>query len=153
MCTVSILASPYIYVAMSREKIFFERFGQVSAVTGAPVLALLLQGGLTVMYVWIGSIEELVNSVVFVEWIFHGLVAYGLIRLRALHPELPRPFRSPAFPLMPLLYGLTATAVVLGVVYSSIAADQERTTLRGLVVVAIGLVVYPLWVRFFRRVR
>lgn len=147
VCTVTTLVTPWIYVAMARDGSFFESFGRLHPRTGAPVLALCLQCAMAVVYVLVGDVNFLVDSVVFVEWIFHAAVAWGLIALRRRRPDLPRPFRSPAWPLMPALYLLAAVFVVGGNLWRS----DVRTTGTGLGVVALGLVVHPLWRRYFER--
>lgn len=146
---VTALLSPWLYVALAREGDFFRGFGRLNARTGAPVLALLFQCALTTLYVWLVDPNDLVSSVVFVEWIFHGLVAYGLIRLRRTRPELPRPFRSLAFPLFPALYLIAAIGVVVG----ALAQAEARLTLTGIGVVAVGLAVDVARGRLARRAR
>ena len=91
---VTLIATPGVYVAMSREGLFFESFGQLSARTGAPVAGLLCQASVGLGYLFLADAEFLVDSVVFVEWLFHVLIAFGLLWLRRHRADLPRPFRS-----------------------------------------------------------
>ena len=60
------------------------------------------------------DVGKLTESVVFAEWVFHGLTAWGLIRLRMRRPELPRPYRSLAFPLAPAIYLIVRSASSAG---------------------------------------
>jgi amino acid transporter len=83
VCVVTILTSPWLFVAMAREGLFFRRFERLSPRTGAPVAALLVQLGLALGYWLWGEAGQIVDAVVFVEWIFHGLVAVAFLRLRA----------------------------------------------------------------------
>lgn len=164
VCAVVIIVSPGIYVAMARDGLFFASFGRQHPRTGAPVLALLAQAFLAAGYllwshldVFVTFTEEekktrmdadaLTGSVVFAEWIFHGLVALGLILIRARRPELPRPFRSPLWPAAPVLYLVTAAAVVLGNLWIS---DARQTGI-GCAVLLIGALVYWPWRRMFAR--
>jgi APA family basic amino acid/polyamine antiporter len=149
VCTVTIIGTPWLYVAMAREGMFFERFGALHPKTGAPIAGLAAQAVFCLAYWFWGRAEVLVNSVVFVEWIFHALVAVGLMRLRALRPELPRPFRSFAYPLAPLLYVLIACGVVLG----NVVEANVRDTVIGLSVLLLGALVYPLWRRLMEQRR
>ncbi|MFT7667404.1 MAG: APA family basic amino acid/polyamine antiporter [Planctomycetota bacterium] len=147
VCTVTVITTPWLYVAMAREKLFFKGFAKLHPRTGAPVLGLFLQCILALGYMLFGDTNFLVDSVVFVEWIFHVLIAFGLLWIRAKRPELPRPFRSFAYPLMPLIYGLFATGLVIGVIWQADAAK----TLTGLAVFASGALVYPFWQRMITR--
>jgi len=143
VCTVNILTGPWLYVAMAREKLFFAAIGRLHPVRGVPVNALLLQAVLIIVYVTTRTLQDLVDAVVFVEWLFHGLAALALLRLRRLRPELPRPFRSPLYPLAPLVYIVAALLVVGGTLWQS----EPRITLTGLGIVALGALVYRPWRR------
>jgi APA family basic amino acid/polyamine antiporter len=138
---VTIVATPWLYVAMAKERLFFARFEKVHPRTGAPIAALVVQGAMVLAYWTWGHADVLVDSVVFVEWIFHALVAVALIRLRANRADLPRPFRSPFYPLAPVLYVLFALAVVLGTLLQANVRDMWI----GLSVLALGGIVYRPW--------
>jgi APA family basic amino acid/polyamine antiporter len=146
VCIVTLVATPWLYVAMAREGLFFARFAEVHPKTGAPIAALLIQGGLALAYWFWGQADLLVDSVVFVEWIFHLLVAVALLRLRARRPDLPRPFASPLYPLAPVLYALLAAAVVAG----TLAQAEPKTSAIGLGVLAVAAAVYLPWRRLVR---
>lgn len=141
VCAVTIIASPWLYVAMARERLFFESFGRLHPVTGAPMRALTIQAIVTLVYLFVRELSFLVDSVVFVEWFFHGLVALALIRLRKVRPELPRPFRSPLFPLAPVLYAVTALLIVSGTLWQA----SWDLKLSGLGTIALGVLVYRPW--------
>ncbi|MAF64204.1 MAG: hypothetical protein CMJ84_00910 [Planctomycetes bacterium] len=141
--TVTVIASPWVYVAMAREGLFFRRFARLQHRTGAPVEALCLQALLAFAYVFVGDTDALVNSVVFVEWIFHGLAAAGLLFLFRRRADLARPYASPAFPLFPLVYLLAACMVVVG----NLLQNDARLSWIGLAVVGSGWGAYALWTR------
>ena len=122
VCAVTIIATPWMYVAMAREGLFFARFARLNEKTGAPILALAVQAALCLAYWFWGQAgaarvallpkdsiearsiltpEVLTSAVVYIEWVFHACVALALLRLRATRPNLPRPFRSPLYPLAP----------------------------------------------------
>lgn len=137
----TLISTPGIYVAMARQGLFFESAGRVHARTGAPVRALLVQAAVCCAYLtWTSDVKgQLGDSVVFAEWIFHGLCALALLRLAPAAPG--RPFRSPLFPLFPVLYALIASGVVVGNLTSS---DPSVTSL-GVGVLALGAVAYGAW--------
>ena len=166
VCAVTLIATPWMYVAMAREGLFFARFAALSPRTGAPIAALVVQAALCLAYwAWgqagvvaharlspaeaatstIVTPEVLTSSTVYVEWIFHALVALALLRLRRARPDLPRPFRSFAYPLAPLGYFAFACAVVLG----NLAQANVRDTAIGLTLLAAGAAIYLPWRRYF----
>jgi APA family basic amino acid/polyamine antiporter len=141
VCAVNVIAAPWLYVAMAREKLFFATIGRVHPGRGVPVNALLLQAALVLVYYFSSKLQDLVVSVVFIEWIFHGLAALALMRLRYRHPELPRPFRSPLYPLAPLVYAATAVLIVIGTLWQ----EDRSVTWTGLSLLALGALIYRPW--------
>jgi APA family basic amino acid/polyamine antiporter len=140
ICAVNIITTPWLYVAMAREGLFFRAVGELDERTGVPRRALLLQGAITCVYL-LAPLAFLVDSVVFVEWVFHLLAAWGLMRLRTRMPDLPRPFRSPLFPLAPLVYLATALLVVGGTLYEA----EPAVKYTGIAVLVVGALVYRPW--------
>ena len=138
---VNVMTTPWMYVAMSREGLFFQRFGRLSR-RGAPAAALGIQALIVSLY-YVRELSDLVDSVVLVEWIFHGLVALALLSLRKKRPELPRPFRSLAYPLAPVVYGLAAMVIVVSNLW-----QKPGDFLMGLGIVLAGAPVYRLWRRW-----
>lgn len=141
ICFAIILATPGLYVAMAEEGLFFRALGRTNASTGAPTAALLLQGVLAIGYFLWGQASLLTDAVVFAEWIFHALAGLALLSLRATRPDLPRPFRSPLYPLFPLIYSGLALAVLVG----TLVENDWVVTRLGLGVLAVGAVLYLPW--------
>ncbi len=159
VCVVTLLTSPWLYVAMARERLFFESFGRLRPRTGAPALALVVQLVLALAY-WIwGGAELLVDSVVFVEWIFHGLVAVALLRLRN-RPGVTWPFRSRFGAWAAWVYLATAIAIVAGNlaqidVNAIVAGNFEEANLRAFAIggglLLLGAVIYRPWRNLVQR--
>lgn len=147
VCAAIVMATPGLYVAMARERLFLASFGRLHSRTGAPVAALLCQCAVALVYFHWRQAGRLADAVVFAEWIFHTLAGLALLRLRATRPDLPRPYRSAAYPLFPLLYTLAAAGVVLGTL---IQTDLGITGV-GLGVLGVGALVYTPWRRWMDR--
>lgn len=155
---VTILVCPDLYVAMAQSRLFFRRFERRHARSGVPRLAVITQTALALLYlVWAHAEtlfglendearmnpDKLLSALVFAEWIFQGLAASALLRLRAKRPELPRPFKMPLWPLPTLLYlGAAIFVVVLNL--GSAAARPEL----GLGVLGAGMLAFLAWRRF-----
>ena len=142
---VTVVATPWIYVAMAQEKLFFARFEKLNARTGAPTLGLLLQLALTATYLLTlrnEVIDVLTGSVVFVEWIFHALVAFAVFKLG----KQSLAGTGTATRIGALLYLMFALLVVAGTL---LLADGEDINL-GLVVIAIGAIIYWPWAKWMR---
>jgi len=69
--------------------------------------------------------------------IFYILTIAGVFRLRSKRPDLPRPYKTFGYPLIPALY-IVMAAVVLYMLF----AYRASTTWPGLVIVLLGLPLY-----------
>jgi APA family basic amino acid/polyamine antiporter len=111
--------------------------------------ATLPKEGLTGPYLWREILarlrdksvfELLTNFVVFASAVFDGLCVLGVMLLRRKHPEWPRPYRVPFYPLLPVLFLIFyigfLVLVFLGAPFEALA---------GLVLVGLGLPVHFLW--------
>jgi APA family basic amino acid/polyamine antiporter len=79
----------------------------------------------------LGDLAELTNMGTLGAFV---VVCLGVIMLRRTHPELPRPFKTPFSPLIPLLGVISCSYLML---------NLQRTTWIAFVVWnAIGLVIY-----------
>ena len=86
--------------------------------------------------------DKLTNFAIFGGLVFYALVVAAVLRLRATHPELPRPYRTWGYPWTPLLY-LGGSAGVL----VSMLLQNWRETLVGSLLILGGLTYYALVVR------
>src|SRR5678815_4164353 len=134
------LTAPRLYFAMARDGVFFERLARISPTRGTPVAAIVSLAAWSAVLALSGTFEQLLTYVVFAGWIFYGLGALAVfpLRRRAANGELP--FRTPGYPLTPLLFAVSAAMLVLNTM-------KERPTqaLAGLGVVLLGTPVFYLW--------
>jgi len=79
----------------------------------------------------------LTNFVIFTVSIFYLLTALAVIVLRLRRPDLPRPYKTPGYPLVPWAYSI----VYLWFLYQ-IYSSQPLETHAGLVLIALGIPVY-----------
>ncbi len=77
-----ILTAPRVYYAMARDGLFFQSVGWVSPKTGAPVVAILVQGVAATVIALSGRYEQILNYVVSVDFISFGMTAASLFVFR-----------------------------------------------------------------------
>jgi APA family basic amino acid/polyamine antiporter len=133
-----ILAGPRAYYQMAKDGLFIDRVSRVHPKWRTPVEALLFQGlwsGFLVLF--IGGFSQLFTYVIFGGWIFYALAVASVIAIRRKEPNLPRPYRVPGYPVVPLLFVATAGAIVVNTL---IATPKESTI--GLAFIALGIPVY-----------
>jgi APA family basic amino acid/polyamine antiporter len=135
------LTMPRVYFAMARDGVFFRQLGEIHPTYGTPAAAVVGGGVVAAVLAMLGSFEQLLNYVVFVGWIFYALGAASIFVFRRTLPDAPRPFRVPGYPWTPILFILSAAAIVL----NTIVSQPLRQTVMGLGVVALGLPAYWFW--------
>ncbi len=134
------LTASRVYYAMANDGVFFRRLGEVHARFGTPALAIAWSSLLAIAMAATGTFEQLLTYVVFAGWIFYALGAAGIFVYRRRHPDWLRPFRVPGYPFTPLLFILSALAIVLNTVIS-----QPARALFGIGVVLLGAPAFFFW--------
>jgi APA family basic amino acid/polyamine antiporter len=131
---VLLLAQPRILFAMSRDGLLPQRLARVHPRFGTPHVTTIATGlivAAAAAFTPIDVSSELSSIGTLFAFI---VVCAGVIVLRYTRPELPRPFRTPLFPVLPAA-GIVACAVLM--------ANLPWTAWERLVIwLAIGLLVY-----------
>lgn len=138
----SILMPARLFYAMARDGLFFKAAAVIHPRYKTPSVAILLQGGWSMLLVWSGSFDQLTDMLVFASFIFYGATAFGVVLLRHKLPHQPRPYRVIGYPVVPLFF---TTCCALLVVMTLI--NQPREALTGLALIATGLPFYWVWRR------
>ncbi|KAL5489909.1 hypothetical protein ACEPAI_4741 [Sanghuangporus weigelae] len=87
-------AARLIYVA-GNEGYLPRAFGRLHSTRKTPVNAMLLQAGITTVFIILGGgFRRLINFAVVASWAFYFLTVLGLVVLRIKEPELPRPYKT-----------------------------------------------------------
>ena len=147
-----ILAGARAYYAMGRDGVFFKRTGTLNT-HNVPAWGLILQGIWTAILVLprtynpstgaYGNLYgDLLDYVISAALIFYILTIAALFRLRRTMPTADRPYRAFGYPIVPALY-IAGAATVLAVLF----AYKTSMTLRGLVIILLGVPAYLLWTR------
>ena len=128
-----ILSGARVIWALAADGLFFRAAAPLNA-AGVPGRALAFQAAWTLVLVASGTYGELLRYVVSVEFLILILLVVAVPVLRRKRPELPRPFRAPAWPLTGGLFAVVAGALVV-----LLALGSPRTTWPGLVLVLLGV--------------
>jgi APA family basic amino acid/polyamine antiporter len=141
-----ILVSPRVYRTMAADGLFFPGLARLHPRYRTPAAAILFQGGWAVILTLTGRYGDLLDYVVFGDWIFFAATASTLFYFRArerrgLEPADLR-FRMPGYPAGPILFILAALYVVVGSVYSNPA-----NAIKGTALMALGVPVFLYWDR------
>jgi APA family basic amino acid/polyamine antiporter len=134
------LTAPRLYYAMARDGVFFQRLAEVSPRFGTPAVAIVASSVWAMLLAATGTFEQLLTYVVFISWAFFALAAMAIFTYRRREPNAHRPFRTPGYPVTPVLFIVSAVAIVLNTVVT-----QPQRGLIGLGGVALGIPVYYFW--------
>jgi APA family basic amino acid/polyamine antiporter len=140
-----ILMNARVPFAMARDGLFFKRLGELNPTSRVPVAAIWTQAIWACVLALSGTFDQITTSVIFALWIFFALVGASLFVLRRKVPAAPRRYRTPGYPVVPILFVLVAVWLVI----SSVKAYPVESAV-GLVLIALGLPFY-LYFQIMRR--
>jgi APA family basic amino acid/polyamine antiporter len=141
-CNGMILSGARVYYTMARHGLFFRRAGTLDVKRHTPVFALVIQGVWTALLTLSGQYNDLLDYVIFAVLLFYILTIAGLFRLRRTRPEMERPYRAIGYPVLPAVYIAMALLIEF-----YLLVNKPTFTVRGLILVLLGVPVYFLWRR------
>lgn len=136
----SILTGPRIFFGMAEQKLFFPALARVSPKYKTPSVAIWLTTALGILYVLQNDFAALADRFVLGSWPFYALAVAGVFALRRKKPELPRPYLTWGYPVVPGLFLLAS----LGMVANAIITHPAENGVTFGIILA-GLPVYGLW--------
>ena len=136
----SLLSGARVPYAMARDGLFFRVTGVVHPKFRTPSGALVFQGVLASIMALTGTFEELTSLFVFAAWIFYALSVVAMFRLRRIRPDLPRPYRTWGYPIVPGLFVAGALALTV-----NILIERPVRSSIGLALILSGLLFYRVW--------
>ena len=142
---VMLMGQPRIFFAMSRDGLLPPLFGKVHPRYQTPYVATIITGIVAAVIAGtfpIGLLGELVSIGTLLAFV---IVCGGILVLRKNRPELPRPFRTPWVPFVPIM----GILVCMGMM----AFLPLDTWLRLAIWMALGLAIYFFYGRHHSRVR
>jgi len=104
----SILTGSRVPYAAARQGYFFRGIAQVNVKYHTPGVSIVALCAWSALVVLSGTYNQLFTYVIFASWIFYGMTAAAVIVLRIKRPDLPRPYRTLGYPVVPILFVLVA---------------------------------------------
>jgi APA family basic amino acid/polyamine antiporter len=136
---VQLLGQSRIFFAMSRDRLLPDVFGRVHPRFRTPHLSTMIIGAVVALgagFLPLSVLSELVSMGTLLAFV---LVCLGILVLRRTAPDIPRPFRTPGYPWVPIL-GIASCLLQMLVL-------PGTTWLRLAIWLVAGLVIYAAYGR------
>ncbi len=140
-----ILSAPRMLQAMAADGLFFRFASRLHPTYRTPTGGILIQAAWAVALALSGTYGQLLDYVVFGDWIFFGLIVAAVFPYRrrdAATGVTSNVFRMPGYPILPALFVTIAAYVVISAIWSN-----PRNALLGAVLIALGVPAFLFWRR------
>ena len=134
-----VLMGPRVYYQMAQDKLFFGWAAHLHPVYQTPDRAIILQGAIASVLVATGSYRTLFTRVIYTEWVFFALAAFGIILMRR-RPGYAPAWKMPLVPIAPILFVIVSLLIVA----NQIRSNWQNAAV-GLAIVATGFPAYYFW--------
>jgi amino acid transporter len=137
-----LMAIPRVFWAMADDGLFFRFVAAVHPRYRTPHMAITATAVLSVVYLALQTFEQLIEAFILASLPFWALSVASVFVFRRRRPEAPRVYRTPGYPVVPLLF----VAAMVMLVANSLAAHPEATV-TSLGAVLAGVPLYYAWRR------
>lgn len=124
-------------LSLNDEFPFSKYLKKVSKKTKVPFVAALVQLVIACIMMTLGTFDLLTDMLIFVMWSFSMLLFLAVFILRKKAPEMPRPYKVPLYPVVPLIAMLGGGFILMMTLITT-----PGLALTGIGVTAIGVPVY-----------
>jgi len=135
-----VLTSARINYAMAKDKLFFYQASQIHPRFKSPSNALIIQCVWASLLTFTGTFNQLITYIIFASWIFYGMSAGAVIILRNKKPDMERPYKTPAYPWIPIIFILFAIFLTINTII-----EAPRDAAIGAGIILAGLPMYYYW--------
>ena len=126
--------------AMASDGLFFKAAAAVHPRFRTPHVAIAITCAWAALLTLTGTYEQLFTWVTFASVAFGVLGGLAIFRLRKLKPNVPRPYRTWGYPVVPALFVAGLSVLVVNTVI-----EKPAESLIGVILVALGLPAYAYW--------
>ncbi len=138
----SILTGSRVPYAAARDGYFFRAIADVNARYHTPGVSILALSVWSALLVLSGGYRQLFTLLIFPSWILYGMTTLAVLVLRHKRPDLPRPYRTVGYPIIPIIFVLVACAFIFSTLW-----DSPRESIMGIALIVLGLPFYAYWSR------
>ena len=141
-----VMSGARVYYAMAKDGVFFHKLAEVHPRWRTPVFSLIVQCVWSCVLVLSGRYDQLFTYVMFIGVIAYASATAAIFVLRRKHPDMPRPYRCPGYPWVPLAYCVIGGAWALNTLW-----ERPMESLAGVGIMLVGTPAYLYWRRQGRK--
>ncbi len=150
-----ILTKARVAYAQARDGLSFAFLGRAHPTRATPHISIMIQGTVAVVLVValhnplqpLRLFDRLTAYFVLVEWLALVFGVGAVFVLRRKLPDLPRPYRTPGYPFVPIFF-IAGTLAGLAALLWSAFSIGDLSPLVGVAIVILGFPVYWIWRRY-----
>jgi APA family basic amino acid/polyamine antiporter len=135
-----LLIGPRVLFAMAEAGQFPAMAARLTRKASTPGIATAFQLAVTLALLWVGSVESIILYAGVGLSIFSMLAMSSIFVLRRKRPDLPRPFRTPGYPVTPALY-----LALTGMMTLAAFAQRPKVSSYALLSILAGVPFYYVW--------
>jgi APA family basic amino acid/polyamine antiporter len=136
----AIFVAPRVYYAMAKDELFFKKAAIIHPRFRTPSFAIVIQAAWACVLALSGTYEQLFTYVTFLNLVFWIAGTAAVFELRRKYPDLPRPYKTWGYPVVPLLFIVSLS----GLLFNTLI-NRPVESLAGLGLALLGIPVYFLW--------
>lgn len=134
------MTDPRVFFAMAQDDLFFRPVAAVHPRYRTPHVAVVVTGLVAIVYIFVRSFEQLAETLILGMWPFLALAVAAVFLLRSRRPELPRPYRTPGYPWVPLFFLLACAGL-----FGNALQEHPVSTVANFGILGAGVPVYYIW--------
>ena len=138
----TVLAGARVYYAMARDGLFFSSAARIHPRFKTPGFAILIQAIWASVLLLSGNLEQIVTYSIFIAIVFWIVAAASVFTLRKKFPDLPRPYKTWGYPVVPIVFIIASAGILLNTLL-----EKPVESLSGLGLIVIGIPAYYFWKR------
>jgi len=136
---ILLFGQPRILYSMAKDGLLPQAFTKVHGTYRTPYVTTIVTGIAAIFVSGLFPINLLGELVSIGTLLAFAIVSAGVLVLRYRHPEIPRSFKAPFYPVVPILGVISTLIMIVGL--------PRDTWIRLVVWMAIGLIIYGLYSR------
>lgn len=142
----SILVGPRVYYAMAKDGLFFQKVAHVHPRFLTPGFSILIQAVWASLLTLLGTFEQIFTFAMFIAIAFWIAATAAVFTLRKKRPDLPRPYKTWGYPVVPAIFIIASTGILLNTLI-----DKPVEALAGIFLTALGIPAYFYWKQHLKK--